>query len=41
MCLHVGQTSLSDARRGRDYGLLIERVRTEYFATMGGYLTGR
>ncbi|GGM50602.1 methionyl-tRNA formyltransferase [Longimycelium tulufanense] len=39
----------ADARRGRNHGLVIERVRTEdgteyaatdYFRTMGGYLTG-
>lgn len=40
----------AEARRGRSHGLLIRRVRTEdgtelaatdYFRTMGGYLTGR
>lgn len=40
----------ADARRGRSRGLVIERVRTEdgtdlpatdYFRTMGGYLTDR
>lgn len=40
----------ADARRGREHGLLIRRVRTEageefaahdYFTTMGGYLTSR
>jgi methionyl-tRNA formyltransferase len=39
-----------DARRGRSHGLLLRRLRlddgtelaaTEYFRTMGGYLTSR
>lgn len=40
----------ADARRGRDHGLAVTRVRTqdgresaapEYFTSMGGYLTAR
>lgn len=40
----------ADARSGRNHGLLVKRVRTEdgtelaatdYFRTMGGYLTDR